>query len=524
MFTPSRATLFGMTEVWPAHHLPAIEKPPEKTPWDSIERHVPSRCVLLAACKRNEFTLAEKLLSRMWNMSNGVKGLTERVRDEFNGSSLLFAQHLSAQQPTLSSHDMKDAFAAMQFERLRSSSENAWKVEPELNFSLRSLLLREGVTPQQIVSIVDRMMGSRRFLTIDKLKQFIQRNGSRQETAEILKKEATPIAPERLVEIEAYLDDMIRLTPEKEMSPWMQNDRARTLAAILLSNPSVSLTLIVRVLKEHCRIPSLQVSAFHRPLERWKKTSLDTTEDPRASFANALCRDCERYNPRLYTEMIPIARASAEKNHEMKEEIRNRKSEGTKRGLLPSRIKRLQARIHSALEDIRTPDFTMPPLTKASEKRLEDPDFSAFMEKLRSQDFFAIAPHIRVHSSRQAYRERGFVVPEIQVHALTVDFNLEGGTASSRNEARNIQKLFKEEMGEQREIRTFTTSTSLLHSMLKRAPESDPILRCDWREAGSSWKQQRAEGKRTVAEKDARRFQVPLTWIERSRKKEPPQE
>ncbi len=390
----------------------------------------------------------------------------------------------------------------------------SWGKDPVISHVVCSLLEREDVTPQQIVSIVSRIKKDDQALSVDMLKQFVVRAGSRKTAVTVLKGLQSGPATDDARLLPERLNDLLRLTPQKNMSPWLHYNRARTLGALLLANPSVSKDLIVKALREHCNIPTLQVSALNKPLARWKNTSADRSQDPRQSFAAALCKDCQIFDPKLYGEMIPLARKIAEQMSEISKEVHIRRSEGTKEGLSPGRIERLQTRIRSAIKSLRSPEFTLPALSEAAQHRLEYAPYASFVESLRSEDSFS-TPHIRAYLTKQAYPVRGFVAREVLVTALTIDFNLEGGTGPSREIARRILALLKEEMREQQNTDSSPFSTCLVHSMLKRDSNREPILSCEWRDTRAQWIRWSKERRMSASQIGARKFQVDINAIER---------
>lgn len=392
----------------------------------------------------------------------------------------------------------------------------SWAKDPEINFVVRSLLAHDDVTPQQIVSIVLRVKKDPTAFSVDMLKQHVHRAGSRSAAITILQKTQSDTRTENADVLSEYLNELVRLTPQKAMSPWMQNERARALSAMLLSNQALPIGRVVAAIRRHCNIPGLRKSSFHKPLRRWKNTAPNRTENPRTSFAEALCRDCSRYDPQQYNALIPLARRITEEILGELQMAPVLKSEEKRRGLRMSQTKRLAMRLEHILSQVRTGKLALPPLTDSSIQRLSYPPYKAFIHELVSTGSVQ-STHISSNISMQAYRTKNrhlFASPEVTVRALTIDFNFEGGTPESRMVAQKIAKYFADDLEEQKQCRA-TRCTSIWQVMFAGPPGTNPILRCSWRNTGALWTTVRTNFNLSPQEKDGRTYQVPLAVLER---------
>ena len=490
-----------MTDAWPKHLATPKEEPPEAIPWATIEGHVRSRAILLKAIEQNGLNDAATLLSRDWSLPITANNLRDRIANTFNGNDTEYAGYLSEKYSPVPPFETASATTKLAFEQGANDPIEKWKYDPELNFVGRLLLADENVSPLQMVQILSRLGRTPTHPTLDVIKQFIGRNGGVRGASRVLGQYARPLPEERESELVKDSADLIRLTPQKQMSRWLEDERSRTLVAILLAHPKVEISLILTALQKYCKLPSVPKSAIQKPLARWKRTSFDPTENPRSSYAEALCRDCERNNPALYRAMIPIAREVAQN---IPERVRERRR--------PEKIRRRRKKLDEIFQSFGHGQVVPPPLSAPSVKRLEYTPFSNIMEAIRNRRSLD-TPHIKIRYTEQAYRLEQVVDQALLVPTVTIDFNLGGGSPDSKRATRQVLTLLNEELAVLKK-HGGDAGSALFSAMLSCPPGRQPLLRFAWRDVSTGWKSEAAQKKLPPAEKAARLYQIPIAHIE----------
>lgn len=385
-------------------------------------------------------------------------------------------------------------------------SNRRWQKDPELNFAARLLFSNKSLNPHKIAEILSRLSTTARAPTRQMIVSFSRREVGGFEKAfqrlEDASKDMSPLSVKRTEELTNTVRDLIRLTPEKDISPWMHDERKRTLAALLLSMPQMQLGEIVRALNDHFHSTDITLASFHKPMRRWKLTSENPENNPRQTFAEALARDCERFDPTLYAQLMPLAKDLFEKAR-----IRTRVTQ-SQAGVKAQRER--TASIHrekmQALKKILSAGQGIPPLSAAAKERLTFPPFKNLVDAIRERKTWRFHHHVAIDFFRESLGNANKSAPNL-VDALVITFHFEYGTKSTQNIARKLQVMVRQEFREMQN-RLPSQGTAIAQAMLTCSEEHTPLLRAFWRERAHAWSKNAALQKISRRERRNRRFEI----------------
>jgi hypothetical protein len=500
-----------MSDAWPKHFISPKEEPPEKIPWNSIESHERSRAVILKAMELGKLADAASLLAREWNIPS-IKSSLERHIAETYGGAELYRAHLVQTHGTLPHSEHGDRTTDLMVEERIANPNEKWRFAPELNFAARELLAREDVSGLQIAQILLRIGKTPGHPTLDTIKKFIGQNGGREGAIAVLRASTRALPLETEKEIVHRVDTLRRLTPKKMMSPWLGNERARALAAILLSNPRIPMSVVVNSIVTHCSTGPMLNSAVRKPMYRWKSAEdeEDLDYEPRQHYAEALASDCEQFDSATYAEMAQIAKSiESALPKDTPPDLDAIKSAAWARMPLQEKLRQLRERIEQASQSFELGMVTRPTLTENSQEHLKNKDFSDLTQAIRERRSWSM-PHISIVFSEQAYRAGGVIDTSLLVPAVTVNINPEGGTESSRSRAQLVGRYIREELTSQRKL-TYTRNTALLDSMLFASQGRPPLFRFEWRDTSQAWMSRKRLHDLTDTERASRIYQMPLS-------------
>jgi len=388
-----------------------------------------------------------------------------------------------------------------------------WQRDPELNFAATLLFSNSNITPHKIAEVLSRLGRNIQAPSRQAIVGFSRREvGGFKSALEKLKKisEGLPeLSTRRKDELVNIVSDLVRIIPEKNMSPWMNNSEKRTLAALLLTNRDMQLGEIVHALNSHFHTSDITLASFHKPLRRWKLTSTDPQSDPRASFAEALAKDCYRNNPSLYASLTPRAKQLYEKARMQTRAMRSTIGVGSQQ----ERRALIHSRKIARLTQILSTGRSVPPLSDAAKEHLSFPLYKNLVDAIRDRRDWDFYQHVSLRFFRQHFGKPNKSRPNF-VDALVITFNLEGGTPSSRRLARNLKNIIAQEFIEM-QGKLSSQGTAMLHAMLTCKGSNQPVLRAFWREKSYKWKAEAASMNNTQQEKKQRSFEISYHQLRR---------